>query len=359
MEKTRNKVYQMLFVLSALFIANNTHGGTPITISFEQIEFNSGYILTLGDGTSNNTDLSEYFAFYLSSNRNSYVDLTISSNCSDPVTLIINANQSGSGLGNMCKVLYNYTISSGTPIELNFDGAVPSSIGKYDFNWNWTITAIPCNTSAYVANTVTNTTHHCCYVLYDEPQAPEASPKTDILDYACEWAYGSTTENQVCTNILSNGFNQHYTWDYQCHKLASDFVRLVSSLGITAYLHRWARKDPYYASEGQMIAQKTIVFDPVGPTHGNRDFYWSFHQWAEAASYQRDPSANKSVAGNWGAYEDYVYAEYEKVISQYPYSEWVNNQDGQSSGCEAPGNRDYYEYPGSDWILYTWMGPSR
>jgi hypothetical protein len=141
--------------------------------------------------------------------------------------------------------------------------------------------------------------------------------------------------------------------------LASDFVRLVSSLGITAYLHRWACKDPYYASEGQMIAQKTIVFDPVGPTHGNRDFYWSFHQWAEAASYQRDPSANKSVAGNWGAYEDYVYAEYGKVISQYPYSEWVNNQSGQSSGCEAPGNRDYYEYPGSAWILYTWMGPSR
>jgi hypothetical protein len=181
----------------------------------------------------------------------------------------------------------------------------------------------------------------------------------EILDYACEWANGSYTPNQVCTNILSNGFNQHYTWDYQCHRLASDFVRLVSSLGIDAYMHRWQAKDPYYASIGQMTAQRTIVFDPVGPQHGNRDFFWSFHQWAEAASYQRDPSANKSVAGNWGAYEDYVYAQYEKAISQLPYYQWVNNQAGQNSGCEAPGNRDYYIYPGSSWILWTWLGPSR
>jgi len=193
-------------VLTALFIANNTLGDTPITISFEQIEFNSGYVLTLGDGTSNNTDLSEYFAFYLSSNRNSYVDLTISSNCSDPVTLIINANQSGSGLGNMCKVLYNYTISSGTPIELNFDGTVPATIGKYDYYWNWTITAIPCNTSAYDANTVTQTTHHCCYVLYDEPQAPMDEPWIDVLDYACSWASGETSEYSIIVSITEGAY---------------------------------------------------------------------------------------------------------------------------------------------------------
>lgn len=213
MEKTRNKFYQILMVLTALFIANNTFGGTPITISFEQIEFNSGYVLTLGDGTSNNTDLSEYFAFYLSSNRNSYVDLTISSNCSDPVTLIINANQSGSGLGNMCKVLYNYTISSGTPIELNFDGAVPATISKYDYYWNWTITAIPCNTSAYDANTVTQTTHHCCYVLIDEPQTPMDEPWIDVLDYACSWANGENNSSAIIQSLTSNLYNYGVTYD--------------------------------------------------------------------------------------------------------------------------------------------------
>jgi hypothetical protein len=229
----------------------------------------------------------------------------------------------------------------------------------WTFTWKWEATALPVS-SPYCPITCTSVnTTHTYYTLFNDPKSPETTPRADILDYACEWASGSATENQACSNILSNGFNQHYTWDYQCHELASNFVRLVSSLGISAYLHRWQAKHPYYASEGQMIAQKTIEFDPVGPAHGNNFFYWSFHQWAEAASYQRDPSANKSVAGNWGAYEDYVYAKYEKVISQYPYSEWVNNQSGQSSGCEASGNRDYYTYPGSSSILETWTEPSR
>jgi hypothetical protein len=308
MEKTRSKVYQMLFALSALFIANNTHGGTPITISFEQIEFNSGYILTLGDGNSNNTNLSEYFAFYLNSNRNSYVDLTISSNCTDPVTLIINANQSGSGLGNMCKVLYNYTISSGTPIELNFDGAVPSTINKYDYYWNWTITAIPCNTSAYDASTVTQTTHHCCYVLFDEPQSPMDEPWLEVLNYACSWAVGQVTDTcavQKITegiyymadldgdidydwptgaNYYSSGVDKR-TFDLNnfisniklsnnvkvnCSDVANLFNIFVNSLGLNGYTKRIIKISPNKFTTNEI--------DPIG-SPGWNTAYWSYHQF--------------------------------------------------------------------------------
>ncbi|NLU40358.1 MAG: hypothetical protein GXX78_15875 [Bacteroidales bacterium] len=364
------RIFTIFFV--CCFFSLNSFG-TNISVWPHEIKFNfdgssysndaitirnaSGGTATVPEWAYNNgSPVTEKFA-YIMGQSNRSIQVRFNSNCSS-MHLIINLTvTSGTGIGTVC----NYFVANYTALDwitLTLSGNIPGSVGTRNFTWQWSVYAIP-NDAAYCSATSTNNTSHSYYTLLAAPQAPMAEPWCNVLDYACQWANGSTTENQVCTNILSNGFDQHYTWNYQCHMLASDFVRLVSTLGINAYLHRWASKNPYYASVGQMVQQMTIVFDPVGPTHGNKAIPWSWHQWAEAASYQRDPSANKSVAGNWGAYEDYVFAQYEKVLPQSPYYQWDNNQVGQSAGCEAPENRDYYSYPGETWILTSWLGPSR
>lgn len=92
------------------------------------------------------------------------------------------------------------------------------------------------------------------------------------------------------------GFNDdNYNWYVNCDQLSSDFVRLVTALGITATLHKWISKQ---ANDGDMYKQRTKSFDPVGTSHDQKVYEWVYHQWAEAASNQWDPSAIASKNGN-------------------------------------------------------------
>ena len=104
-----------------------------------------------------------------------------------------------------------------------------------------------------------------------------------------------------------------------------------------------------------MSYQRTKSIDPVGSTWGQGVIEWAWHQWSEAASSQRDPSTATSKSGNWGGYEDDLFTHYEQRIGSYPYYQWVPNQSGQSSGCEAPEHRIYSSSP----PVYDWRGPDR
>lgn len=245
------------------------------------------------------------------------------------------------------------SFSSGSGQQLFTVNSVPNSVGKHQFYWDWQY--IDTTGSPSPTKDMGRTGEHLIYTVLAAPVASLSPPWLVILDYACTWANGSTTKEQVCTNILNNGYVNHYTWNMDCHRLASDFVRMVGTQGISASQHNWASLGSYSAI-GDMAYQKTKVIDPVGPTWGNQAIEWSWHQWAEAEGAQRDPSAAASVVGNWGVYEDYLFWQYKKVDNDSPYSwSWVNNQPGQISGCEAPAHRSYNSNP----TLYSWRGPDR
>jgi hypothetical protein len=249
--------------------------------------------------------------------------------------------------------------SSGAPTTVSFTAgqgqgtftvnAVPATVGKHEINWDWKYR-------------VSGTTHdmgrtgkHLVYTVLDTPVASFSPPWLEVLDYSCTWAAGATTKEQVCTQILSNGFAGHYTWDMDCHRLASDFVRLVGVQGVVGSQHRWASKG-HGGVIDDMAYQRTKAIDPVGPTWGYGQIDWSWHQWAEAEGSQRDAAAATSLPGNWGAYEDFLFAQYERTKDDTPYQyEWVNNQPGQNVGCEAPAHRTY-TYPAP---LYDWRKPDR
>jgi hypothetical protein len=251
---------------------------------------------------------------------------------------------------------------SGSPVTIHFTGgsaqhnfsvnSVPNTVGKHEFYWDWKYIDITGTPS--VTKSMGKTGQHLVYTTLANPVASLSPPWLVILDYACTWASGSTTNEAVCTNILNNGFANHYTWNGDCMMLASDFVRLVGTQGINGSQHKWASIPPTAIDD--MDYQRTKVIDPVGPAWGNQAINWSWHQWAEAEGAQRDPSAAASVVGTWGTYEDYLFWKYEKVIGLSPFqTQWVDNQPGQSLGCEAPAHRSYTSTP----PFYAWRGPDR
>lgn len=253
--------------------------------------------------------------------------------------------------------------SSGSPVTVNFSegigqqnftvNSVPNSVGKHQFYWDWKYIDITGSPSPTI--NMGQTGEHLVYTVLTAPVDTMTTPWLEILDYACTWANGATTKEGVCSNILSNGYSNHYTWNGDCMMLASDFVRLVNTQGINGSQHYWGSLGSYGAI-GDMAYQRTKVIDPVGAAWGNQAIDWSWHQWAEAEGAQRDPSAAASVVGNWGVYEDYLFWKYKEIIDDNPYDwNWVNNQVGQILGCEAPGHRNYNSNP----TLYPWRGPDR
>ena len=169
--------------------------------------------------------------------------------------------------------------------------------------------------------------------------------------------------------ILNNGFKVYYTYYAQgpCAYFSSDFCRMVESLGITCTLHRWARAQyprPQWAFEysvNDMMGQKTISIKTVGHLNSPSEVYtWQFHQWCEAGGKTRDPSTGDTHtrtgttnSSNWGAYEDYVFFQYEKcLVAGAITGRWVDNEPRQEIGCEAPAHR-VYETPSPE----RWYGP--
>jgi len=192
------------------------------------------------------------------------------------------------------------------------------------------------------------------YVVLAQPKSPESPPQEEILEYATNWADGSEDAAEACDAML-NAFSDHYTWNMNCHQLSSDYVRLIASIGVYGSLHRWASKA---AGLGDMCYQRTKSIDPVGATWESGTIEWSWHQWAEADSKQRDPSAAASLSGTWGDYEDDLFTHYRECTQVSPsvvYT-WVANQSGQSSGCEVYPTHCYYYNSG---ILQSWRGPDR
>jgi hypothetical protein len=255
-------------------------------------------------------------------------------------------------LGNVNATTVNFVngVSSPEYVTLYVAGATPNCIKKTTTDlWQWKSANV--NGSASGERNMNISGPHTVYTILSQPITPVLEPCIDEgLDCACVWANGQTTANGAAEALLANGFAQHYSWNFDCHRLSSDFARMMLSLGNNVTQHTWASTGgPYQV--GDMVKQRTIPFDPVGVQNGPppeyRAYEWYWHQWSESGGYQRDPSAAFSLAGNWGAYEDYLFSYYEVKQPDLSFA-WEANHPGQSIGCE------YYHYPG--WHCFYYSG---
>jgi len=86
-------------------------------------------------------------------------------------------------------------------------GSVPNSVGKRSFKWKWYITkvnGVPFPWGDYLW--FTDTGWHTHYTLLAAPQNPMSVPWTDVLDYACVWASGKSSESQAVSEITEKAY---------------------------------------------------------------------------------------------------------------------------------------------------------
>jgi len=280
---------------------------------------------------------------------NRTIAVQISTNCPNSNLTISIETVSGESIGEV----NSYTINNYTPdtyVYIPLSGTLPNYIDEHLCSWEIEITLVP-NVSGYSAVTRLLGYNFSYYTILAAPVDPILQPYLNVLDYACTYASGTTNTNDALDAIMTNGFAAHYSWYYNCHRLSSDFVRMAKSLGIPAVQHKWSYiKDNNEVDD--MIAQ-LINFDPVGSL-SYTTYIWDWHQWAEANGKQYDPSANASMQGSWGDYEDAAFINYKVYLSSTSY-EYDENYSGQSVRCEAPEHRIYDNNP----YFYEWRGPNR
>lgn len=297
---------------------------------------------------------------YIKNQSSLRIKVMFNSNNSNMNYLVKATVISGTGIGNVCEMFVAPCDLNTTEFTIDIQGTIPSSVGINTFTWKWEATALSIN-SPYCPITCTsvNTTHNY-FTLFAPPKQPISEPRTDILNHAFEWANGETDVENLCIAILNNGFNEHYTYSYNCHELSSDFCRLLRSIGINTIQHKWAAILPSNIDEGDMASMVTRVFAPVGYDFcelDERSYTFEWHQWSEADSHQFDPSRNYYQEGDWGSYEDYFFTHYWQYdLYEENNHKKVVNKSGQSIGCEAPSHRRYYN---NDVLLYDWKGPDR
>ena len=239
----------------------------------------------------------------------------------------------GNRLGDIGRVLVDFSGGSSGYVSFTLStsdvGSTIRQLGTVTWTWKYG--------SGYTMGT---TGPHKIYTLYSAPTAPEADPREHILGYACKWADGDANTSTASKSIL-DGMATHYTYNgTNCQYLASDFVRLVRSLGGNAVQRRWSGYNPTQADSGQMVYQYTIsTVDPIGPTPQGQQ-HFKYHEWAEVATGTRDPSFNLTWGDNWTDYEDQLYAKYDYCSdpggcdSSQPQVATQTNQPGQDTGCE-------------------------
>jgi hypothetical protein len=164
-------------------------------------------------------EISEKFA-YIKGQSNRKIQVRFNSNC-ESMHLLINLNViSGNGFGEICNFfVVNYEKLEWITLTLN--GTIPNSIGIRKFVWEWEIYAIP-NDPDYCSAMSNNETDHGYYTLLVAPQDPMSEPWSCVLDYACDWASGQSTNSSVLnalttdlytSGLIYDGEQSHYHFD--------------------------------------------------------------------------------------------------------------------------------------------------
>ncbi len=156
-------------------------------------------------GYYNDENENENFA-YIKSQTNRKIQVRFDSNCEDIHLIVRLTINSGTGPGEVCN-LFVCNYHQFDWITLTLSGTLPGTVGRRTFTWEWEIYGIPINDPDFCAAWETTETTHTWYTLLTAPQAPMAEPWSSVLDYACVWASGQSTEYSVIRYITEGAYN--------------------------------------------------------------------------------------------------------------------------------------------------------
>lgn len=276
---------------------------TPLNIQFNYEPGYANDALDISDSNGDSIIVPEWEdssipqnCAYIMGQSNRRIKVQFQSNYQGNMHLIINLTVfSGKGIGTIC----NFFVSNydgWNPIELDLSGSLPNSVGKQTFTWKWDIYAIPTVISSYCAAASTPTyTTHTYYTLLAAPQAPMEKPWSSVLEKACVWAAGQSTDENVLNDLTTklytisgltyNKDQTHYFHDlnknrfiFELHDFLYDwndadcqdvsmFLSILSS-SIGGSLTQTKRIEGFF---------ETNIINPIGPVEWVTKL-WHFHQ---------------------------------------------------------------------------------
>jgi hypothetical protein len=196
----------------------------PIEISFNYEEGHSNDALTIRENGSTEITAPEYLkeggmvvknenCAYIKNQTNRKVKVKFYSNTSNMNFLVKATVISGEGMGNVCESFVGACDVNTNEVTLCLSDAMSGSIGKRTFTWKWEATALPINSPYCPITCQTVNTEHTFYTLIATPQAPIEEPWTSVLDLACAWAYGKTSEEGVANEITDYLYDCGFKYD--------------------------------------------------------------------------------------------------------------------------------------------------
>jgi hypothetical protein len=200
---------------------NNLFCLTPTSIYVNEIKFDydgSGYAndaLTVRDANGNPAIVPEmkYYAWsnkvaYIMGQSNRTIAVNFATNCPNSNLIVSLETIKGEGIG----VVSNYTISNYTPgsyVYIPLNGTLPNNIGEHYCWWKFTISLTP-NVPGYSSCVNYHYYTVIYYTTFAAPVSPMNEPWLSVLDNACDWANGKTTEYDIVTSITQGAYTYNF-----------------------------------------------------------------------------------------------------------------------------------------------------
>lgn len=128
-------------------------------------------------------------------------------------------NVSGAGSTDV----YDFGISTGY--------SLPGSVRKCLTCWSWKINAV--NGVEITPRIWMGGSQHTYYIVLSEPKSPMSEPWVDVLDKACTWANGATTDTGIVSGITRGAYNgnfKNYTSSStQCDSASLNLTELMNT----------------------------------------------------------------------------------------------------------------------------------
>ena len=100
------------------------------------------------------------------------------------------------------------TFNNGYSESINFEtsqGTLPNEVCLIDTDWLWKVTKI--NGVQQSPSISIGSSSHSGYVILSDPVPSSSEPWVDVLEKACQWASGATTESSVASGIIDGIYN--------------------------------------------------------------------------------------------------------------------------------------------------------
>lgn len=206
-------------------------------------------------------------------------------------------------------------------------GSAPSSVGKETITWRWYCSYL----EGYELEEdflIGDSQFDALYVLLAAPQSPMSEPWVEVLDYACQWASGKSTETSALTEITKKAYDifeedHEYDGNYT-HAPGTTFSLTdffdedwADCRDMSAVVHVFTRAIGGSSTQVRMInttsSSNGFWYKPITPIGASTTTgynWWNFHQvgWKSNvwdACLELNPNTTPRIAVDEDINDDY------------------------------------------------------